>query len=478
LRKLVVYESPNKFKTFASMFEGMDVSFCYTQGKIFELPEDELGIANDYQMDLRPVDDHRFEFLKSRISESGGVFCLTDNDAEGEWIASHLKSLCEDFGVEFERVRLNALTREALEESLLSKNTVIKEELVSLAKSRRIIDRVIGFHENGDKSLKRGRVLTPLVNSIHREPIPSSATLVCTEKNTEVVLEGKKEAVLELHQDIVEGKVSTLLGKAEIYENVELYNTIDILSDASMLDHKSPHEVFDDLQNMYEKGQVSYIRTVNKKYEVLNGEHRGIHYLGDLESEDAEGEVNTTLSLIKLRSIMHLKPYDFEFRSFSPSDELLNRVNKGNIRIKRISKIERKTKSVHELKRGISLLFGSIPRTQKGIRCRVIEHSPALDLLKRMEAMGVGTPATYHLHAKKIERLLINKDNSLVLNQKGLRVALQSDAISLQLSKLENSKAIDALLFNNRLSIEDKCKKCLNVLRISESDGKDFTFSN
>jgi DNA topoisomerase IA len=460
------------------MFEGMDVSFCYTQGKIFELPEDELGIGNDYQMDLRPVNDHRFEFLKSRISESKGILCLTDNDAEGEWIASHLKSLCEEFGVDFERLRLNALTREALEESLLSENKVIKEELVSLAKSRRVIDRVIGFHENSDKSLKRGRVLTPLINSIHKEPISSSATLVCNEKNTEVVLEGKKEAILELHQDIVEGKVKTLLGNAEIYENVELYNTIDILSDASMLDNKSPHEVFDEMQNMYEKGQVSYIRTVNKKYEVLNGEHRGIHYLGDLESDDTKGEANTALSLIKLRSVMHLQPDKFEFRSFSPSDEILNRLDKGNIRVKRISKVERKTKSAHELKRGISLLFGNMPRPQKGIRCRVIEHSPALDLLKRMETMGVGTPATYHLHARKVERLLVKKDNSLVLNQKGLRVALQSDAISLQLSKLENSKTIEALLFNNRLSIEEKCRKCLNVLRISESNGKDFTFSN
>lgn len=473
LKSLVVYESPNKFKAFTSMFEGIDVSFCFTQGRIFDLPDNDIGVSKEFEMELVPISNQRLSYLKDKISESTAVLCMTDNDAEGEWIASHIKTISNEAGIEFKRVRVNELTKESLTDALSNATDEMDESLLSLAKSRRLIDRIIGYHDNVDKGIKRGRVLTPVVNSIHRYPLRMTSTLIAHEDGAEIVIEGEGSAISELRSSIIDGKINSLVGKECISVDVDLYNTIDYISDRCMLTEISPNEAFEELQNMYENGSVSYVRTENKKYEVMNGEHKGIHFLGDLDKEESGEVASDGLSLIKLRSLLHMRPDNYQSISIEPSIKLGTFCRERELSIKRITKVDVIKKSRHEMPTNISPIFGKI-RKAKGISTHLYKHNMSLVLLHHVRGLGIGTPATYHMHIKKLCKLVNQKGNEIKLNSHGVRIAVQTDTLSNELRNLEVTKTIEDLIHNNTLSIEDRCKKCLNVLRISERSESDF----
>jgi DNA topoisomerase IA len=475
----VIYESPNKFKAFSSMFRNMDVSFCYTQGRIYDLPEDEIGINELLMPTLTPVNIKREAFLRDKISKHEVIYCLTDNDQEGEWIASHIKEICSSTNKDFLRLKVAELTSDALKLALHQATSVLDEKLLTSAISRRIIDRIIGYHNNANKTSKRGRVVTPTIGIIKNNTIELGQTVVIIDsKGSQINLTGSKKGLgLLLNEIRVSGDI-ILTGDKYIESEVELYNTMNFLTDQALYSNTSPKEAFEDLQVMYEQGIVSYTRTENTRYKVLNGEHKGIYALDiDLENDDEDKSTGTTLDSIKIRTRMHLNKGNFDIRELSPSDNLFKSCKKYGIKIESISRIIKKPQSIHEIPIPI-FLNNKFSRIKNKLNVFTFDHSKELALLKILKENNLGTPATFHSHILKVNKLTHVKEDKLTLNSHGTRMSLQTDELSVRLMELTNIHKINNLLSNNTLSIEEKNKKCLNVLRINDPIGSDFTLDN
>jgi DNA topoisomerase IA len=478
-KPLVIYESPNKFKAFSSMFKDMDVSFCYTQGRIYDLPENEIGLDNNLRPTLVAVDIKREKFLIEKISNHNIIYCLTDNDPEGEWIASHIKEMCDKSSKEFLRLRVSELTKEALDVGLKKSTNLLNEVLLTNAVSRRIIDRVIGYHDNENKESKRGRVITPTLGIIKKNNIELGQTVVIVDADgSQIKLTGEKNSLKLLLDEISQSGEVILTGDHSIESEVELYNTMNFLSDHALYNNANPKEAFEDLQVMYEQGMVSYTRTENTKYEVLSGEHKGIYALDiDLENDDEDKATGTSLDNIKIRTRMHLNKDKYDVRELSPSDNLLCTCEKYAIKINSISRTINKPQSVHEIPRPI-FLNKDFSRVKNKLNVFTFNHSKEFALLNILKENNLGTPATFHSHVAKANKLTEIKGDKLTLNSHGTRVSLQTDRLSLTLMGLDNVHEINNLLSNNILSIEQKNEKCLNVLRIYDSTGSDFELDN
>lgn len=460
------------------MFSGMDVSFCYTQGRLYDLPNDRIGVSEDLTPELEPIDINRLEFLKKKIELHATVYCLTDNDPEGEWIASHVKELCGKSNSTFLRVRVNELTQEALRDGLETATESLDQSMISLAVTRRVVDRLIGYYDNDTKELRRGRILTPMVSHIHREKIPQKSTLVIHDDGVELIVSGIDHKVRKVREKIESTPDLKLFKDDSQGADVELHNTMSCMLERSIYHNTDPEVVFDALQQMYEAGSISYTRTENKKYEVMNGQHKGIHAINiNLEGEDADSADGSILSSIELRTRIHLASDMFDIKSYQPSDRMAKWCKDGGVKIESIVSISKKRRNVHEIPRKMSLIFGQLPRIDRP-QFQLFRHSKKTMLLCVLNELALGTPATLHTHVRKLSELTIQDEQSVHLNTKGMRIALQTDGLSLKLGNVELIKTLDELMFNNTLSIEDKCKKCLNVLQISDPSMSEFSLDS
>ena len=470
MKSLVIYESPNKFKTFSSMFEGMDVSFCYTQGRIYDLPTNDYGINKKMELTLVPINNERLAFIENKIAQHELIYCLTDNDPEGEWIASHIKEMAKDSKAKFLRVRVNELNKSSLEEGIVQASENLDRGLLSKAIVRRTIDRTIGYYNNKKKEIKRGRVLTPIISDIHNNPTAPKATLILTdESGLQIKIEAPTSSSDALKSELLDMKGEYKGIKSK--DNVDLYSTGDLLKERALFHDSKPENVFEEIQHEYEIGNISYARTPNKKYEVLGGEHKGIHALGKkIDIEDEGSFTDTVLDMIKLRTLIHMNPDKFSVSKYEPSNKLYSLCKKHDAEVKQISKVTTIPQSRYEIKRPV-LLHARMSSTPRKLTVQVFDHNKSYELLNRFEKLGIGEPSTLHSHAKKIRKLVTLDEVGFRLNSHGVRIAIQSDKLSMRLREPDFTRSMNELLDNNTLSIEIKSKKCLNVLRISDPTG-------
>ncbi len=463
---LLVYESPNKFNAFKEALKGLntktDYKLCYTQGRIYDLPIDEIGLNND-KLNLQPVDIYRANYLENKIAESQEVLCATDNDPEGEWIASHIKELCNKYGVEFSRLRANTLSPDDFKTAHNNKTSHLDDSMLSIAISRRIIDRVIGFSDNPDKMIKRGRVFTPTINYINQNKCESQTTIIITEPNdTQVSITVPTDSVSNITKYLDKGNPLTDT-TPPMRGEVELYNTSDYLEERSLISNVSMAEAFEELQGLYIKGKVSYIRTENKKYEVLSGEHSGI-YAKTLEDEGSE---DGNLQLIQNRTVLHLNKDD-EYNISIPSlhKDFISLCDKSKATINKAYKIKKNKHDDHLISPPTYFFPIGAQRSPKKRLVKVFEHNKELALLNVLNTLKLGQASTLHMHISKINKFTHIVDNELKLTTQGVRCTFQTDPLSLLLKDSRITQKLNELINNNTLSIEEKNQKCLNILQL------------
>ena len=144
-KSLVIVESPSKAKTI-SKYLGKDFVVKSSVGHVRRLPKGSKAINLDdwsisYEID--PKKEKVVKDLKSSAKGVENIFLATDLDREGEAIAWHLKEI---LGKKFNysRVRFNEITKGAIQEAFESPGD-LDEGLIDAQKTRRILDRIVGY---------------------------------------------------------------------------------------------------------------------------------------------------------------------------------------------------------------------------------------------------------------------------------------------------------------------------------------------
>ena len=152
MKYLVIVESPNKVKTIQK-YLGNDYEVKASVGHIVKMlstGEGRLGIDFDHWepiYKIEPEKKHIVDELKKEAKKAEIVYIATDPDREGEAIGDNL---VEYLGIKdkYKRIKYNEITKEAVLASI-ENPTTIDENLVKAQKSRRMLDRIIGFRLSG-----------------------------------------------------------------------------------------------------------------------------------------------------------------------------------------------------------------------------------------------------------------------------------------------------------------------------------------
>lgn len=152
MKYLVIVESPNKVKTIQK-YLGSDYEVMASIGHIVKMPasgQQKLGIDFDnwepiYK--IEPEKKHIVDELKKESTKADIVYIATDPDREGEAIGDNLVHF---LGIDkkYKRIKYNEITKEAVLNSIKNPG-LIDENLVKAQKSRRMLDRIIGFRLTG-----------------------------------------------------------------------------------------------------------------------------------------------------------------------------------------------------------------------------------------------------------------------------------------------------------------------------------------
>jgi DNA topoisomerase-1 len=169
-RTLILVESPNKAKKIQT-FLGRDVTVRASVGHICDLPQKGYGVdlktfEESYEVRNPKVVGELRQLVRSR--EYDTVLLATDPDREGEAIAWHLArelklGLAEPRRVEFREVTAAAVKR------AIERPRQVSMARVDAQRSRRVLDRVVGFDVSSEicwpaGATSAGRVQTPALH--------------------------------------------------------------------------------------------------------------------------------------------------------------------------------------------------------------------------------------------------------------------------------------------------------------------------
>jgi DNA topoisomerase-1 len=142
---LLIVESPAKAKTI-NKYLGKDYKVMATVGHIIDLPKSDLAVdvEHDYEPEFTTIYGKAkvIKELKKAVPKDGDVYLAMDPDREGEAIAWHVRNALEL--KKPKRVTFNEITKDAVQEAV-QKPGDIDENLVEAQKSRRVLDRLVGY---------------------------------------------------------------------------------------------------------------------------------------------------------------------------------------------------------------------------------------------------------------------------------------------------------------------------------------------
>ena len=144
-KAIIIVESPSKAKTISKYLEDeFEVLACV--GHVKDLPRGSLGVDvdNDFSMELVVLDDKKdfFKTLSAKAKDSPEIILATDPDREGEAIAAHIASEVPD--TKLSRVKFTEITNFGVKGGM-EHRIEIDENLVEAQRTRRIIDRLVGY---------------------------------------------------------------------------------------------------------------------------------------------------------------------------------------------------------------------------------------------------------------------------------------------------------------------------------------------
>lgn len=146
--KLVIVESPNKVKTIQK-YLGNDYKVAASVGHIVHMKtegQDNLGIDFDKWEPLYEISSEKEKIvkeLKELASKADLVYIATDPDREGEAIGDNLIHFLK-INNKYKRIKYNEISKTAIIRAIENAE-MIDKNLVEAQKTRRMLDRIIGF---------------------------------------------------------------------------------------------------------------------------------------------------------------------------------------------------------------------------------------------------------------------------------------------------------------------------------------------
>ncbi|MFB6357081.1 MAG: type I DNA topoisomerase [bacterium] len=167
---LIIVESPTKIKTLSSIL-GNNWSFQATRGHMYDLPEGEMGLGENYTPEWRANQSSAVSQLKQASRSNGEIYIASDPDREGEAIAWQVQNLVLN-GTEAHRMRLESITEDEVQQQLDQPGS-LDMDMVHAQWARRILDRLAGYKISPflmnafkGKKLSAGRVQTAVLAKI------------------------------------------------------------------------------------------------------------------------------------------------------------------------------------------------------------------------------------------------------------------------------------------------------------------------
>ena len=177
--RLVIVESPTKAKTIKKMLGG-GYTVKATVGHIRDL-DTRGGGKNSFGVDIEngfepqyiiiPGKKKTVEELKAAAEKASEIYLAPDPDREGEAIAWHVKMALSLNDEKAKRISYQSVTKKAITEALKHPRA-IDMNLVGAQKSRRVLDRIVGFSlspflwKKVAKNLSAGRVQSVAVRLV------------------------------------------------------------------------------------------------------------------------------------------------------------------------------------------------------------------------------------------------------------------------------------------------------------------------
>ncbi|AWX42844.1 DNA topoisomerase 1 [Metamycoplasma cloacale] len=183
--KVLIVESPNKVKTIQK-YVGSNYNVLSSVGHILKLStsgESNLGIDFEKWEPKMIVDRTKSKIikeLKDAVLNADEVLIATDPDREGEAIAQNLVDVLKVEN-KYKRIKYNEITKEAIEYAL-NHPLEIDKDLVNAQKTRRMMDRIIGFKLS--QLMKQKVKNTPTIPSAGR--VQSIALKLVCDKEKEI----------------------------------------------------------------------------------------------------------------------------------------------------------------------------------------------------------------------------------------------------------------------------------------------------
>ena len=147
---LVIVESPAKAKTI-NKYLGKKYKVTSSMGHIIDLPKSRLGVdvENGFKPEYITVRGKGkiLNELKKQAANSSTVLLASDNDREGEAIAYLIKeALIKKFpNLIIKRIIFNEITKPAIIDAI-KKPRDIEKEKIDAQRTRRILDRLVGYN--------------------------------------------------------------------------------------------------------------------------------------------------------------------------------------------------------------------------------------------------------------------------------------------------------------------------------------------
>lgn len=291
---LVVVESPNKTDKINSIL-GSSYKVTASKGHIIDL--DSKGLSVDIEHNFTPVyvelplKQDVIKNLKKLYKQSDDIILATDNDREGEmiaWSIAHVLKLKNP-----KRILFNSITKKEVLAALNSPKR-IDDHLVEAQKSRRILDRLVGYQVSGilQKTIRAksaGRVQSIVVRLIldkekeierffnqeksshfktfgefKLSKVKFESVLYQKQKSkTEIAKIESESTMKSILSDLTKSKyvIDDIVNKEEKRYPSAPFTTSTLQQEANRKFGFSIKRTMDTAQKLYEEGKITYHRT-------------------------------------------------------------------------------------------------------------------------------------------------------------------------------------------------------------------------
>lgn len=459
---LIIVESPSKCKKIQYFLGEIDKS------KIFSVVP-----SCGHFREISSIDKKTFEVkykyskgkfkyiqnIRKKIGKNTEIMIATDNDREGESIGWHLCDILNLNIDKVKRLRFNEISFQALKNAYENPSSFSKN-LIYAAETRQIIDRWIGFHFSPllskfciQKGLSAGRCQTPTLKLIYDNNIKNE------NKNNDTVFrihgtfhkyifslqkpfEIKEDAIEFLKKNIVFPHKFQLPHRVEKKERYppKPFKTSSIQQYCSTYWKWSPTVTMKNLQELYEKGFITYHRTestelsnsfIKKGLEFIESEYGEIY-----KKKNPNYQPNKTAHEA-------IRPTDIKEIEIKFNNKLYSLIRKQTLQsIMSSTEIEETYVKIHTPEPDLffektfkKILFdgflclekketdSKIPKKLKPIEKLELKEVPKEEssyyneggIIKKLEELKIGRPSTFASFISKIQfRNYVDKKETIV----------------------------------------------------------------